>query len=60
METKNYQITIFKGTTGKTVKKFILNNCTEEQLEHFIDKAREHFTWTTETYCDAIVQEIKQ
>ena len=59
MDTKNYQITIFNGLTGKIVNRHNMYNVTMEQAEKNAQKSREYFTWTTGTYCDAKIIEIK-
>ena len=59
METRNYEITIFKGTTGKIVNRHILYGFTMEEAEENAYKSRCHFTYLTETLCFARIKEIK-
>lgn len=57
METKNYEIIIVNGLTGKIVNKHVLHDVTREQAEENAYKSRAWFTYTTETYCEAIIRE---
>jgi len=59
MDTKNFEITIYNGKTGKKVCSYKIFDCTREKAEEISLNAREIWTDKLWFFCDSVIREIK-